>query len=251
MLGVFRRREQFFDISSKRTVLLPLDHGVTEGVLNGLERLDKLFPLLGDLGLNGVIVHKGIAKEWGKFLPLNVKLIVHLSAGSKHGLPPYNKTIVCSVAEALRLGADAVSVHINIGNDLEDKMLQDFGLIVDEAHQFGLPVLAMIYARGGQIVNEFDPSLIAHCIRLGAELGADLIKVPYSGDKKSFTKAVDSCPVPVLIAGGPKKSTFKDFLAMVQQALDTGIRGVSIGRNVFQQKNCLEALRKLVKMVKS
>lgn len=247
MLGVFRKRKQF--LLNGKIILLPLDHGVSEGILPGLEKLDTLFPALADTGITGVVIHKGIAKEWGEFLPLNLKMVVHLSAGSKHGLPPYNKTLVCSVAEALRLGADAVSVHVNIGNDLEDKMLQDLGMVVDEAHQLGVPVLAMIYARGGQIVNEYDPALIAHSIRLGAELGADLIKVPYSGDKKSFRQAVQASPVPVLIAGGPKKKSFSEFLEMVKDALDTGIAGLSVGRNIFQQKNPLQALSKLTKLL--
>jgi len=247
MLGVFRKRKQL--LSKGKVMFLPLDHGVSEGPLPGLERLDLFFPQLEQSGLSGVIVHKGIAKEWGEYLPLDLKLIVHLSAGSKHGLPPYNKTLVCSVAEALRLGADAVSVHVNIGNDLEDKMLQDLGMVVDEAHQLGIPVLAMVYARGGQIINEYDPSLVAHCIRLGAELGADLIKVPYSGHKESFKKAVEASPVPVLIAGGPKKRAFAEFLNMVKEALDTGIAGLSVGRNVFQHKNPLEALNKLAKLL--
>jgi fructose-bisphosphate aldolase, class I len=102
------------------------------------------------LPTQGVILHKGMVMAHAGDIRLDQSLIVHLSAGTRHGLPSYNKALVCSVQEALRLGADMVSMHINIGNDLEDRMLSDLGACVEEAHQLGLPLLAMIYARGGR-----------------------------------------------------------------------------------------------------
>jgi class I fructose-bisphosphate aldolase len=178
-----------------------------------------------------------------------VLLTLQLSAGTRHGLPSYNKSIVCSVAEALRLGADAVAVHVNIGNDLEDRMLADFGMVTDEAHGLGLPVMAVIYARGGQIVNELDPSLVAHCIRLGGELGADLVCTPYSAEPQSFSQAVASCPAPVLAAGGPGMDDYEGFLAMAREALELGVAGICAGRNVFQQPDPVQALARLVDVV--
>jgi class I fructose-bisphosphate aldolase len=226
-----------------------MDHGVSEGMLAGLEDMAALLKNLSPTTIQGVILHKGMAAAHADVLDPDMSMIVHLSAGTRHGLPPYAKALVCSVQEAVRLGADAVSVHINMGNEFEDRMLTDLGVVTDEAHLLGIPVLAMIYARGGQIVNELDPTLVAHSIRLGAELGADLVKVPYSGDPESFSRAVQGCPVPVLIAGGPKKTNFQDFLTMIQEAMDTGAKGVSIGRNIFQHKNPLEAIAGLADIV--
>ena len=249
MTGCQRRRQRLFDKHSTNTILLPLDHGVSEGMLTGLDDMAALLQNLQPRTVQGVILHKGMAAAHADHLDPDQALIVHLSAGTRHGLPPYARTLVCSVQEAVRIGADAVSVHINIGNEYEDRMLSDLGMITDEAHLLGIPVLAMIYARGGQIVNELDPTLVAHSIRLGAELGADLIKVPYSGDQKSFARAVQGSPVPVLIAGGPKKSDFQEFLVMIREALDTGARGISIGRNIFQHENPLEAIAQLAALV--
>jgi len=104
-------------------------------------------------------------------------------------------------------------------------------------------------ARGGQIVNENDPSLVAHSIRIGAELGADVIKVPYSGHQQSFARAVAACPAPVVIGGGPRNGEFKHFLRTVREVLDAGAAGVCIGRNIFQQDNPAKALEEVCSLV--
>ncbi len=232
-------------------MLLPLDHGVSEGLLHGLQDMPALLEGLDPGLVQGVILHKGMAAALAQHIDPRMNLIIHLSAGTRHSLPSYAKALVCSVQEAVRLGADAVSIHVNLGNDCEDRMLTDFGMVTDEAHLLGIPVLAMIYARGGQIVNEHDPTLIAHSIRLGAELGADLVKVPYSGEPETFSRAVSACPVPVLVAGGPKKENFKDFVRMVGEAMQCGAKGVSIGRNIFQHDEPAVALNTLAAVVRS
>lgn len=249
MIGCKRKVQRFFDTDSGRALVLALDHGVSSGMAAGLEDIPALLCATASQRIQGAVLHKGTARAYGGLAPHGLNLVLQLSAGTRHGLPPYNKSIVCSISEALRLGADAVCMQLNIGNDLEDRMLADFGMVTDEAHQAGLPVLAVIYARGGQIVNEQDPSLITHCIRLGSELGADLVSVQFSGDANSFAKAVAFCHAPVLVAGGPSQPTLEAFLKMIQQALDCGAAGVLAGRNIFQQPAPLEALEALAAMV--
>ena len=249
MIGYLRKAARLFHPGSKRTIILPLDHGLSEGVIAGLEEPGSLLRLLRGVPIQGVVLHKGMAMAHAGEVRLDQSLIVHLSAGTRHGLPSYNKALVCSVQEALRLGADMVSMHINIGNDLEDRMLSDLGACVEEAHLLGLPLLAMIYARGGQIVNETDPALVAHSIRIGAELGADVIKVPYSGHPQSFGRALAACPVPVVMGGGPRSSDFRHFLRTVREVLDAGAAGMCIGRNVFQQDNPAKALDEICNLV--
>lgn len=249
MIGYLRKTARLFHPDSKRTIILPLDHGLSEGTLPGLEDLGSLLQSIAHVRLQGVILHKGMVLAHASEISLEQSLIVHLSAGTRHGLPPYNKALVCSVPEALRLGADMVSMHINIGNELEDRMLSDLGACVEEAHQLGLPLLAMIYARGGQIVHETDSALVAHSIRVGAELGVDMIKVPYCGNPNSFAKAVTSCPVPVVVSGGPCNGDFRLFLRALKEVLETGVAGVCIGRNVFQQDNPARALAEICTLV--
>jgi class I fructose-bisphosphate aldolase len=113
-------------------------------------------------------------------------------------------------------------------------MLRDFGQVSYEARTWGMPLLAMIYPRGEKIRDEFDVSVIQHAARVGNEMGADIVKVSYTGSSESFRKVVAGCSVPVVIAGGPKMDSDREILEMVKGSIDAGGAGVSIGRNVFQ-----------------
>jgi class I fructose-bisphosphate aldolase len=113
-------------------------------------------------------------------------------------------------------------------------MLQDFGRISNDARTWGMPLLAMIYPRGEKIKNEYDPEVIMHAARVGDEMGADIVKVSYTGSPDSFRNVVEGCGIPVVIAGGEKMGSDQQILEMVKGAMDAGGAGVSIGRNVFQ-----------------
>jgi fructose-bisphosphate aldolase/2-amino-3,7-dideoxy-D-threo-hept-6-ulosonate synthase len=144
---------------------------------------------------------------------------------------------VGTVQEAVRIGADAVSVHINVGAQDEDKMLTMLGKVADECDILGMPLLAMMYPRGPKIQNEHAADAVAHAARLGAELGADIIKTNYTGEVETFKAVVESCPAPVIIAGGPKCKTDREILQTVHESVKAGSAGLSIGRNVFQHED--------------
>jgi class I fructose-bisphosphate aldolase len=165
-----------------------------------------------------------------------VGLIIHLSGSTALSPFPNAKTLVCTVEEAIKLGADAISVHINIGNGSEREMLSDLGQVSRTAKEWGMPLLAMMYPRGEKIQDEYDVKVIKHVARLGAELGADIIKCSYTGSVESFREVVLGCPVPVVIAGGPKMSSDREILEMVKGAVEAGGAGVSMGRNIFQHR---------------
>ncbi len=221
-------------IPDGKTVIVPMDHGVSMGPVKGLENMQSTVDKLVEGGADALVIHKGIAKnvDTGR-----LGLIIHLSGSTKYSPKPNWKVKVGSVVEALKLGADAVSVHINVGDDQEPLMLEKLGSISEQCELYGIPLLAMMYPRGKQIKSEHDPEAVAHAARLGAELGADIVKTNYTGDKESFKRVVDSTPVPVIIAGGPKMETSKQVLEMVYDSLSVGCKGVSIGRNVFQHKH--------------
>ncbi len=184
--------------------------------------------------VDAVLVHRGIAKHVDA---KDAGLIVMLSGASNLSPNQNNKVQVCSVQEAVRLGADAVSVHVNVGAQDEDKMLANLGKVAEKCELFGMPLLAMMYPRGPKIASEHAPEVVAHAARLGAELGADIIKTNYTGDIDTFRVVVECCLVPVVIAGGPKAKTDKDTLQMTFEAMKAGAAGLSIGRNVFQHEN--------------
>jgi fructose-bisphosphate aldolase, class I len=144
---------------------------------------------------------------------------------------------VGSVEDAIRLGADAVSVHLNIGDETERFMLSEVGRISTSTESWGMPLLAMVYARGPKVKSEYDPVAVKHCARLAEELGADVVKVPYTGDIDSFREVVEGCAIPVVIAGGPKMEDQKDILQMAHDSITAGGAGLSVGRNIFQAQN--------------
>ena len=128
-------------------------------------------------------------------------------------------------------------MHVNIGAQDEDKMLTNLGKVADECEVYGMPLLAMMYPRGPKIQNEHAPEVVAHAARIGAELGADIIKANFTGNIDTFKAVVESCPVPVVIAGGPKCKTSEEVLQTTYDAIKAGAAGLSIGRNVFQHEN--------------
>ena len=231
--GKKRRLKRIFR-DDGRTVIVPMDHGVASGPVKGLVNMEEIVNQLLKGEVDAVVLHRGIAKhvDVGK-----AGLIVHLSGITKLGPDPNNKVQVCSVEEALRIGADAVSVHINMGAQQEDKMLVKLGRVADDCDKYGVPLLAMMYPRGPKIQNEHAVEVVAHAARLGAELGADVIKTNYTGDIETFKEVVQGCPVPVIIAGGPKAETVREVLQMVYDSIKAGGSGLSIGRNVFQHEN--------------
>jgi fructose-bisphosphate aldolase/2-amino-3,7-dideoxy-D-threo-hept-6-ulosonate synthase len=217
-----------------RTVIVPMDHGVSMGPIKGITNMQNIVDQLLKGGVDAIVLNKGIAK----LVDLDsAGLIVHLSAISNLTPNANNKVQVCTVQEAIRIGADAVSVHINVGAQDEDKMLEKLGRVADECDVYGIPLLAMMYPRGPKIQSEHAADVVAHAARLGAELGADIIKTNYTGSIKTFKAVVESCPVPVIIAGGPKCKTEQEILQTAYESIKAGGAGLSIGRNVFQHEN--------------
>ncbi|MEM3627706.1 MAG: 2-amino-3,7-dideoxy-D-threo-hept-6-ulosonate synthase [Candidatus Bathyarchaeia archaeon] len=233
MAGKKRRLKRIFQ-GDGRSVIVPMDHGVTVGPIKGLVNMQKIIDQLLKGGVDALIMHKGVAK----YIDVgNAGLIVHLSGITKLSPDPDNKVQVCSVEEALRLGADAVSVHVNIGAQREDEMLRKLSKVAEECDKYGVPLLAMMYPRGPKIQSEHSVDVVAHAARVGAELGADIIKTNYTGSIETFRNVVEGCYVPVIIAGGPKVESARDVLQMAYDSLKAGGSGLSIGRNVFQHEN--------------
>jgi class I fructose-bisphosphate aldolase len=237
MIGKMIRLERILSRETGRTVIVPMDHGVTVGPIDGLIDVKTSVNAVAMGGANAIVIHKGLVTSGHRRRGRDVGLIVHLSASTNLSPFPNAKTLVCTVEEAIKLGADAISIHINIGDGTEREMLADFGQVSREARDWGMPLLAMIYPRGEKIKDEYEPRVIKHAARLGAEIGADIVKVSYTGAVDSFREVVSGCPVPVVIAGGPKMNSEREILEMVKGSVEAGGAGVSIGRNVFQHRN--------------
>jgi predicted phospho-2-dehydro-3-deoxyheptonate aldolase len=243
------RLGRILDRKTERAVIIPMDHGVSAGPIAGVAAIHRTIGLVADGGGTAVVVHKGVVQG----LPAGpwpaTGLIIHLSASTGLGKTPDAKTLVCTVEEALRLGADAVSVHVNFGAETEKEMLRDLGAVSGDCERLGVPLLVMAYPRGPNIKSQYDVEVVKHAARAAAELGADLVKTNYTGSVESFRQVVSGCPVPVVIAGGPKMGSDLEVLRMVRESMDAGGSGVSIGRNVFQHADVAGMTRAVAAVV--
>ncbi|OHD22100.1 MAG: fructose-bisphosphate aldolase, partial [Spirochaetes bacterium GWC1_27_15] len=235
-VGKSIRMERIINRNTNKTVIVPMDHGVSVGPIDGLIDMGKTVDMVADGGANAVIGHIGLPLYGHRHHGKDVGLILHLSASTSLSPKSNRKVLVNTVKNALRMGADGVSIHINIGDKYESEMLSDFGKIAIECSYWGMPLIAMMYPRGPKIENEKDLEVVKIAARVGAELGADFVKTNYTGDPKSFEEVIKGCPAPILIAGGSKMSDEETFL-MIEGAMKAGAKGLSIGRNVFQHKN--------------
>ena len=251
MLGKLIRLERIINRNTGKTVIIPMDHGITVGPIPGLEDMTTTIDKIANGGANAIVVHKGIVRAGHRRSGKDVGLAIHLSGSTSMSPDPNMKVPICTVEEAIKLGADAVSVHVNLGAETEAQMLKDLGKVSRECEEWGIPLLAMIYARGKKIKDEFDVKYVKHAARVGAELGADVVKVVYTGSPETFREVTGGCPVPVVIAGGEKMGSDKDVLQMVKGAMDGGAAGVSIGRNAFQHPDPTRAVAAIVSMVHS
>jgi fructose-bisphosphate aldolase/2-amino-3,7-dideoxy-D-threo-hept-6-ulosonate synthase len=248
-IGKSVRLERIFDRKTGNTIIIPMDHGVGVGPIKGLVNLSDMVNKVADGGANAVLGHMGLPKYGHRGYGRDVGLIIHLSASTSLGPDPNHKVLVTSVEEAIKVGADCVSVHINIGADDEAEMLEGLGMTARKCDEWGMPLLAMMYPRGPKVEAEHDVEYVKHSARVGAELGADIIKTNYTGDPNSFREVVEGCPVPVVVAGGPKVETERDLLDMVYDSKQAGGRGVAIGRNVFQAEDPTALVEKISKVI--
>jgi fructose-bisphosphate aldolase/2-amino-3,7-dideoxy-D-threo-hept-6-ulosonate synthase len=230
-----------------KMLCIPMDHGVSNGPIEGLSDPASTIYKCELHGLTSIIINKGILKTLPK--PTKIGVLVHFSSSTSLSMSPNRKMLTGTVEEAVRIGADGVSLHINIGGKEEPEMLEQLGMTAEQCQKWEMPLLAMMYPRGENVKNPHDPEIVGHVARIGAECGADIIKTVYTGDVDSFAKIVKSTPAPIVIAGGPKAKTDLDLLQMTEDAMTAGAKGVTYGRNIFAHKRpekMVEALASII-----
>jgi len=236
LIGKSIRLERIMDRETRRMVIVPMDHGLTVGPIKGLEDMGKMVNLVAEGGANAVLGHIGLPLYGHRGYGRDIGLILHLSGSTSLSPNPNFKVLVNDVEEAIKIGADAVSLHINIGADDDPQMLKILGKISRSCRYWGIPLLAMMYPRGPNIKNENDVEVVKIAARVGAELGADIVKTNWTGDEDSFREVVRGCPIPVIIAGG-SKITVQEILEITKKSIDVGGAGVAFGRNIFQAED--------------
>lgn len=252
-VGKKLRMSRIFDVETKTTIICPMDHGV-EGFFPELEDVQPLIESISRAGVNAFLLRRGIARTaWTGFAGRS-SLILRITSSSSLRNRPTEQTLVSSVKEGLRLGADAVASTIFVGADSEPLDARNLGMIADACEKWGMPFLGETMPIGGKESTPYDGPYTAEdvCLaaRYGAEEGCDFIKTYYTGDPESFRKVVKYCPVPVVIAGGPPARTSKEVLEMVRGAIDAGAAGVAIGRKVWGSPNPAGLVRAMKKIIR-
>jgi len=243
------RIDRIMNRDTRKTVIIPMDHGITMGPIKGLYDMRSIVNQVADGGANAVLLHKGIIKAGYRGYGRDIGLIMHLSGGTSIGPDPNAKVQIADVMEAIKLGADAVSIHINVGSKTEQEQIRFLGEVAKVCEDWGMPLIAMMYPRGEKIENEYDVDVVKHVARIGAELGADVVKTNYTGSEESFREVVRGIPVPVVMAGGPKAKTDEEFCQMIYDSVKAGGAGAAVGRNVFQHENPVKMVKVLCGIV--
>jgi 2-amino-4,5-dihydroxy-6-oxo-7-(phosphooxy)heptanoate synthase len=246
-LGRQVRRNRLYRHGGDRLLMVPIDHPVSDGPVVPAGGLDRLVGLLADNGADAVVLHKGAARRVSPHRFTTMSLLVQLSAGISDAADPHGRCLVSTVEEAIRLGADGVTVHVNLGSAQELRQLADLAEVAGACDRWNMPLLAMVYPRGPRVTDPLAPRMLAHAVAVAAELGADLVKTAYPGSVAAMAEVVAASPIPVLVAGGPADEA--DIVARVGDALAGGAAGAAIGRHVFRATDPAAITRKLSELV--
>ncbi|MDK2784549.1 MAG: fructose-bisphosphate aldolase, class [Bacillota bacterium] len=235
LLGKEVRLNRLLDPESGRFVGITVDHAMARGVLPGLTNIRETVAKVAAGRPNAITMHKGIAEM--VFPPYAGRIPLILKATT---FAPYHTnydTPVADVEEAIRLGADAISVGVIVGGPEQAQQLSYLARISKEAAAAGLPLVTHIYPRGSQVPDPKDANAVAYAVRAGAELGADIIKTNWTGSADSFAKVIAACPARVVIAGGSPGNDLESYLRMTWEGIQAGMAGVTYGRFVWQDAN--------------
>jgi class I fructose-bisphosphate aldolase len=231
-------------------MLLAYDHGFEHGPTDFDEKsVDPAFIMeIADSGhFTGVIFQKGVASKYYDKKKHKVPLIVKLNGKTafhkgEEALSLQN----CSVDEAIELGAKAIGYTIYVGSENEQKMIDEFSAIEEEAHEKGLVVIGWMYPRGKHVKSETSKETLAYAARLGLELNADAVKIKYTGDIDSFKWVVKSAgKTKVFVVGGEKSSDENAIIQETKDILEAGAVGWAIGRNIWQAKDPIAVAKKV------
>jgi len=221
--------------------MLAVDHGYFQGPTTGLENprraITPLLPYCDSLMLTRGVLRTAVDSK------ATVPIVLRVSGGTSVLKELSNEGVTTSMEEAIRLNASAVAVSVFVGSEHEKETLMNLSGLVDEGERFGVPVLAVTAV--GREMNR-DSRYLGLACRMAAELGARIVKTYYCDD---FERVVDSCPVPLVIAGG-KKLPEKEALELARNAVAKGAVGVDMGRNIFQSSNpvgMIKAVRAVVR----
>jgi len=246
------RTKMYRLLSGGRALFLACDQGLEHGPTDfNRDNINpnNILDIAEKGGYNGIIFQHGIAEKYYQSYKDKIRLIVKLNG--KTNIPkvdPFSAQ-VCSVGRAVKLGAEAVGYTIYLGSPREAEMFKEFGKIVEESHDYGVPVIAWIYPRGPNVKDDVSTDILAYSARTGLELGADIVKIKYNNNPEGFKWAVDCAGRCKVVAAGGHKEDPVQLMKQAREIVDAGAIGMAIGRNIWQSKDPLKVTKALKKIV--
>ena len=237
--GLKSRLSRIIKPADGHTVMLAVDHGYFLGPISRLEKPEEaIVPLLPYA--DALMLTRGVLRNCVE-ASADIPVVLRVSGGSSIvGADLANETITTSIRDAVRLNVSAVALSVFVGSEYEHQTLANLAHLVDESVEYGVPVLAVTAV--GKELEKRDARYLSLCCRIVAELGAHFVKTYCCED---FEQVVGSCPIPVVIAGGPKLETDLDVLRLAHSAIEQGAIGVDMGRNVWQSDHPVAMIRAL------
>ena len=249
MLGKAVRMSRLVNPKSNKLMAITVDHSISRGILSGLIPIQDTIDKIVAGGPDAMTMTKGIAEMC---MPKHAgKVSLLLKCSSYSPVHPTKDIVFGDVEEAVRMGADAVSVGAMMLGDYQDEQVREIGMISKECMSLGMPLIGHIYPKGESVKPEDRTHWenIAYCCRAGAELGVDIIKTTYTGDPKTMEKVVAACPARVVLQGGDAGDSVEAYLKMTREALDVGVGGVTYGRFVWEYKDVTALVKTLRLMI--
>ena len=235
-----------------RASFLCYDHGLEHGPFDfTLETAnpEKALNIALEGHWTGVVLHAGVAEKYYHSYFKDVPLILMLNARTALPQMDPDAKLVCTVERAIKLGASAVAYTIYDGSRFEEHMIQEFGQVVEKAHDYGLPVIAFMVPRGRFVKNELDTNLSAYSARIALELGADMCVVKYNGDPEGLKWVVANAGKCKLLIADVETKNIKDSLLQVSTALMAGAVGIAWGHTAWQHKKPYSVSRVLERIL--
>jgi putative autoinducer-2 (AI-2) aldolase len=234
--GMKNRLSQLIQKDGK-ALFLPIDHGYFQGPTHCLEKPAETIKPLWQYA-DALMLTRGVLRNC--IDPAIPKPIIMRVSGAVSVVGDMTaESIVTSVKEVIRLNASAVSMSVFVGTSGENKSLTNLGKLVDECEDYGIPVMAVTSV--GRELEKREARYLSLVARISAEIGARVVKTYYC--KENFEKVVEGCPVPIVIAGGPKTETQKEVFEFVYDGMQKGAIGVNLGRNIWQTTQPVAAMR--------
>jgi DhnA family fructose-bisphosphate aldolase class Ia len=250
--GMKIRYNQLFRKDDGKTVIIAMDHAAIAGAMNGIKKPETLVRKCVSNHVDGILTNKGFVDASLDAWDRNTSLVLRLTGGFTVLGGQFEERIVADPATAVAYGASCAAVTVKFGHEKEGDFIRQASLAIDECHRYGLPVMVEAMAKGSLNGNDFepnDPEAIRMVSRMGAEIGADLIKTYYTGSPESFSKVVEECPVPVVILGGKKTGSLRTVLQEIYDSIQAGGSGIAVGRNMWGHANTDDMLKAAYKIV--